>query len=291
LNNRASQFFLELQETICRRLEEADGAARFRTDRWNHAAGGGGITRVLEGGALFEKAGVNYSAVSSTLTERLAKRLNTTEQSIFATGISIVLHPLNPYVPTVHFNTRYLELESGTAWFGGGTDLTPWYLFEDDTRHFHATLKAACDRHDASYYPKFKKQCDEYFYLPHRKETRGVGGIFFDYLKGNFDTIFALVQDVGNSFLDSYLPIVAKRKAMPWGATEKEWQLIRRGRYVEFNLLYDRGTLFGLETGGRTESILMSLPPDVKWAYDFTPVPDSPEEKLLGVLQHPREWV
>jgi coproporphyrinogen III oxidase len=286
-----SRRFSDLQNTICAGLERADGAGRFKEDLWQHGAGGGGKTHVLQSGTIFEKGGVNFSAVQSRLSPKLAHRLQVEEQETFATGLSLVIHPANPFVPTVHLNVRYFELENGDSWFGGGTDLTPWYLFEEDAVHFHRTLKTACDRNDPAYYSKFKKNCDEYFYLPHRNETRGIGGVFFDYLRGKPDETFAFVSDIGDAFLNAYLPIVERRKGIPWNEQQREWQLVRRGRYVEFNLLYDRGTLFGLETGGRTESILMSLPPEVKWKYDYSPAPGTPEAKLVDVLQHPKDWV
>jgi len=288
---RAQTYFEELQQHICSALERVDGKKRFTADFWKHHEEGGGTTCVLERGAIFEKAGVNTSAVSGTLSELIANRLQFAPQRFVATGISLVLHPESPMVPTVHANFRYFELADGQSWFGGGADLTPYYLFEEDARHFHSVWKRVCDRHDPTSYPSFKRWCDEYFYLKHRGERRGVGGIFFDYLKGDFEKLFAFVQDCGNSFLDAYLPIVERRKNEPWGAQEKEWQLLRRGRYVEFNLLYDRGTLFGLETGGRTESILMSLPPMVRWEYNAVPPEGSREAQLLNILRNPREWV
>ena len=211
-------------------------------------------------------------------------------QQLFATGISLVLHPSSPMIPAVHMNLRYLELANGDTWFGGGSDLTPYYLFEEDARHFHQTLKNVCDKHDKTSYLRFKQSCDEYFFLKHRSETRGIGGIFFDYQREDHEKIFPFVQDAGNAFLESYLPIVKRRTTELWGKKEKEWQLIRRGRYVEFNLLYDRGTLFGLETNGRTESILMSLPPEVSWQYDHHPQAGSREAALENILRHPISW-
>ncbi len=286
----SKNYFQDLQDIICAKLESFDSKDRFREDVWKHYEGGGGRTRVIENGLIVEKGGVNTSAVSGTLTSTLAARLQTDPQGFFATGISIVVHPLSPMIPTVHANFRYLELDSGDFWFGGGADLTPYYLFEEDAEHFHRIWKRACDQHDPSYYPKFKKWCDEYFFLKHREEARGVGGIFFDYLKGDFNQLFSFAQTCGNSFLDAYIPIVERRHNERWGKKEKQWQLLRRGRYVEFNLIYDRGTMFGLETQGRTESILMSLPPLVRWEYDYHPKPGSREEKLVEVFRHPREW-
>jgi len=295
LKARARAFFGELQVDICAALESADGKARFRSDAWDLEGGdaaepGGGVSRVLSGGRVFEKAGVNVADVRGRLTDRLAERLGVPAQEFAATGLSAVIHPLSPHVPTVHMNVRYLEMPQ-RSWFGGGTDLTPYYLVAEDAVHFHGTLRTVCARHDPSYYARFKKACDEYFFVRHRGEARGIGGIFFDYLSERPEETFAFVQDVGRSFIDGYLPIVDRRKDAPWGDRERHWQLVRRGRYVEFNLIHDRGTLFGLETGGRTESILMSLPPLVRWVYDLRPQPGSPEEALVDALQTPREWV
>ena len=284
-------YFRGLQETICRALERADGAGAFRQDLWQHAHGGGGATRVLERGAVIEKGGVNFSSVRSRLSPALASKMEVAEQEISATGISLVLHPASPMAPTVHLNLRYLRLASGDAWFGGGADLTPWYLFEDDARHFHRTLKTACDAHAPDAYARYKQWCDEYFFLRHRGETRGIGGIFFDYERTDPDRVFALVRSLGDAFLPAYLPILERRTAEPWGAAEKRWQQIRRGRYVEFNLVYDRGTLFGLETSGRTESVLMSLPPEAAWEYNHEPPQASREAALIAALRQPRTWI
>lgn len=291
LGEKAAAYFQELQDTVCLSLEKSDGKAQFREDRWTHAQGGGGRTRILEGGDIFEKAGVNHSALTSELSAKLAERLGVDRQRIYAAGLSLVLHPLSPMVPTVHMNVRYIELAGGDAWFGGGMDLTPYYLFEEDARHFHRTLKAMCDRHDATFYQAFKRGCDEYFFIRHRGEARGIGGIFFDELRDNLEQRFSFVRDAGGAFLDAYLPILDRRRHEPWDAREKEWQLVRRGRYVEFNLIYDRGTLFGLETGGRTESILMSLPPEVRWNYNVQAPRGTREAALLEILKHPKEWV
>jgi coproporphyrinogen III oxidase len=288
---RARDFFAALQQQISDALVALDGFANSREDRWTHDVGdGGGVSRVLAGGKLFEKAGVNLADVRGRLTERLAARLEVAPQEFRATGISLVVHPLSPLVPTVHMNLRFIAL-SDRAWFGGGSDLTPYYLFDEDVVHFHTVYKSACDAHDPGYYPRFKKWCDEYFRNTHRDESRGVGGIFFDYLGDDLESTFAFVQDVGRAFLESYTPIVERRRAEPWWDREREWQLIRRGRYVEFNLVHDRGTLFGLETKGRTESILMSLPPLVRWVYDHQPEAGSREAALLEVLREPRDWV
>lgn len=283
--------FMDLQDTICSKLESVDTGVKFREDIWRREEGGGGRTRVLEEGDVFEKAGVNTSAVWGALPEPMAQRMDVGPGEFFATGISLVLHPRNPMVPAVHMNLRYFEMEQGDTWFGGGTDLTPYYLFEEDARHFHTTLKNVCDKHDTAYYPRFKKWCDEYFFLKHRQETRGIGGIFFDYLKGSNKSLFSFVNDIGEAFLPSYIPLVERRMNEPFTENERMWQLVRRGRYVEFNLVYDRGTLFGLETKGRIESILMSLPPLVSWKYDYRPEPESREAALLEVLRNPKDWV
>ncbi len=290
LSERMHRFIETLQEEICAALEAQDGSVRFREDLWQRPGGGGGRTRVLEGGDVFEKAGVNISAVHGELDEAFAKRLGGEGRQFFAAGLSLVIHPRNPLVPTTHANFRYFE-QGPKAWFGGGADLTPYYLFDEDARHFHATFKSACDRHGADRYPKFKKWCDDYFFIKHRDERRGVGGIFFDHLEGDLEQEFAFVQDAGRAFVPAYLPIVERRKALPHTPEQRRWQEIRRGRYVEFNLVYDRGTIFGLETKGRIESILMSLPPHVQWVYDHHPAEGSEEARLVEVLRQPREWV
>ena len=307
MKDRAKDFFAELQEEICHALEQFDGRGRFREDLWTRDEGGGGRTRVLEDGAVFEKAGVNFSEVFGSFDAEFAERLPLGDGiEFFATGISLVLHPASPFVPTVHANFRYLERGNG-RWFGGGTDLTPYYPKIEDAVHFHRTLKTACDEFDPEFYPKFKKWCDEYFFLKHRNETRGVGGIFFDYLTGTranesesgsapattergIEFIFEFVRRIGQSFLSAYLPIADRRKNEPYTERERDFQLIRRGRYVEFNLVYDRGTHFGLQTHGRTESILMSLPPLVRWVYDYRPEPGTREAEALEFF-HPRDWL
>jgi coproporphyrinogen III oxidase len=288
------EFFSSLQDTICQAIEKCDTGAQFREDLWNRKGGGGGRTRILENGAVFEKAGVNFSAVEGLLPEEFAKKIapgieGAQGREFFATGISLVLHPQNPFVPTVHANFRYLEKGQG-SWFGGGTDLTPYYPILEDIIHFHRTLKEACDKHNADYYLRFKKSCDEYFYIRHRGETRGVGGIFFDYLQGEPEKVFAFVRETAEAFLPAYLPIVERRRDQAYGEREREFQLIRRGRYVEFNLVYDRGTAFGLETEGRTESILMSLPPLARWFYDYHPDPLSPEAAAWSYFK-PQDWL
>lgn len=294
LQSRTTAYLRSLQDSICAGLERLDGRATFREDAWQHATKGGGRTRVMTNGALFEKAGVNFSAVEGPMSEKLQKSMGTGPADYFATGVSLVLHPASPMVPTVHANFRYFELSTGDTWFGGGTDLTPYYLVDADATHFHSTLKAACDKHSPEYYPRFKKWCDEYFVVKHRDECRGIGGIFFDYLRGTPDeleAIFAFVQSCGDAFLPSYTPIAERRRNDPFAEAQKQWQLLRRGRYVEFNLVYDRGTLFGLETKGRIESILMSLPALAAWEYDHHPLPGSPEAALMEVLKTPRSWV
>ncbi len=284
-----SAFAESLQDTISLKLEDLDGA-RFREDTWKRPGGGGGRTRILENGRLFEKAGVNYSEVHGRMSDELSASLPGDGDQFYATGVSLVLHPRSPRVPTVHANFRYIE-KGDTWWFGGGADLTPYRLYEEDARHFHRVLKAACDRHDPEYYARFKKWCDEYFYLPHRGEARGVGGIFFDHLTGDAERLFAFWREVGGAFLEAYVPIVERRRREDSTGEEREFQLLRRGRYVEFNLMYDRGTIFGLKTGGRIESILMSLPPRVRWSYDLGPRPGSYEEELLEVIRRPRDWI
>lgn len=289
LFDRAAKFFSELQTDICRALAELDGAAEFTADAWQRPGGGGGVARVLEGGALFEKAGVNWSSVDGELPTELADDMPGSGRTFRASGVSLVLHPRSPMVPTTHANFRCLT-RGNALWFGGGADLTPSYLFEDDAVHFHTVLAAACDRHPpVGDYDHFKAWCDEYFFLPHRGETRGVGGVFFDLLgaKGEYPAqqVFDFVCDLGRSFVQAYAPIAQRRQTEPYGELERMWQLRRRGRYVEFNLIYDRGTLFGLKTNGRAESILMSLPPLVRWDYDVMATPGSPEANLVAHLR------
>ncbi|PYS53755.1 MAG: oxygen-dependent coproporphyrinogen oxidase [Acidobacteria bacterium] len=282
-------YFKGLQERISHGIEELDDSS-FREDTWSREGGGGGRTRILEQGSVFEKAGVNFSSVHGSLPEQFASKIPLgSGTSFFATGVSLVFHPRSPMVPAVHANFRYLEKGDAT-WFGGGTDLTPCYPFAEDAIHFHRTIKQSCDRHDPSFYPRFKKWCDEYFMLKHRGEMRGIGGVFFDYIQDDPEKTFAFVCDLGDSFLDAYVPIAKRRVSESYGEREREYQLYRRGRYVEFNLLYDRGTIFGLETRGRTESILMSLPPLVRWVYDYKAEPGSREAKALEFFQ-PKDWV
>ena len=286
------RFLLGLQDRICAALEATDGGARFREDLWERPAGGGGRTRVISDGALFEKGGVNFSRVSGGQLppSATAHRPELAGQPFTALGVSLVLHPRNPYVPIVHMNYRFFSA-GPVWWFGGGADLTPIYGFEEDARYFHGTLKAACDRHDLLFYPRFKAWCDEYFFIKHRGEMRGVGGIFFDDLHGDGEKLQAFWEAAAESFLPAYLPIVERRRHLPYGERERHFQGLRRGRYVEFNLVYDRGTLFGLQSGGRTESILMSLPPLAEWLYDWQGEPGSPEAELRERFLTPRDWL
>ncbi|MDZ7773040.1 MAG: oxygen-dependent coproporphyrinogen oxidase [Balneolaceae bacterium] len=316
-----SEYIRSLQRRICDALESEDGVGRFRHDNWEREGGGGGHTRVIEGGEVFEKGGVNISTVHGELPEPIRRRFEVEEGWFWAGGLSLVLHPRSPMVPTAHANVRYFELyddsnlsEMRDCWFGGGADLTPFYLWEEDAVHFHRAWKEACAPHGEEIYPAFKKECDDYFYNDHRGEARGVGGIFFDYLRPGSQPAtgsgsegetagaggvgrtardwYDFTTDVGDAFLDSYLPIVRRRRGEPWEERHRRFQELRRGRYVEFNLIYDRGTLFGLKTGGRTESILMSLPPRVRWDYDFTPEPGSREEETVRLLSgQPVDWI
>lgn len=295
-----SEYIVELQSRICTALEEVDGK-KFIDDHWTREEGGGGLSRVISNGNVFEKGGVNISTVFGKLPGAMQQAFSVGESNFFAAGISLVIHPYNPYVPTVHANWRYFELynEEGIItdrWFGGGSDLTPYYLFEEDAKDFHSTFKNAIDPFGAELYPVYKKKCDEYFVNKHRNnEARGIGGIFYDYLRPEDDNdaerLFSFQQANGNSFIDAYLPIVKRRMNTAFGDKEKHWQEIRRGRYVEFNLIHDRGTLFGLKTNGRTESILMSLPPTVRFEYNYKPEPGSEEDKLLQVCLKPKDWI
>lgn len=315
---RVSQFMKNLQDEICQGLEELDRVSQFREDSWEREEGGGGRSRVLRDGGIFEQGGVNFSEVwGKQLPPSILKQRPEAEgHEFYATGTSMVLHPRNPYIPTVHLNYRYFEA-GPVWWFGGGADLTPYYPYAEDAAHFHRTFKSACDQHHPEYYPVFKRWCDEYFYLKHRGEMRGVGGIFFDYQDGldplyrgphtdkpaaiysnqlssiqprPWDSLFAFVTDCGRAFLPAYVPIVERRKNIEYGDRERQFQLYRRGRYVEFNLVYDRGTIFGLQTNGRTESILMSLPPLVRWEYSYHPEPNTPESELYERFLVPQDW-
>ena len=291
-------WFIELQESICTQLEAADGKGKFIRDQWQRSGGGGGITRVIAEGDIIEKGGVNFSAVWGQTPESVLKsmKLDTSDlPDFFATGVSIVLHPFNPMVPIIHMNVRYFEMTNGMSWFGGGIDLTPHYVNAEDARHFHQTIKSICDQHHPSYYPEFKNWADDYFYLKHRKETRGIGGIFFDYLKNENgftkQSRFDFVKDLASSFAPLYIHLMKKNHSLPYSELEKQWQFLRRGRYVEFNLVWDRGTKFGLDTDGRTESILMSLPPQAQWVYDFHPRAGSEEEQTLALLKKGITWI
>jgi coproporphyrinogen III oxidase len=294
------------QNSICAAVEKLEGpdGARFHEDAWVREGGGGGISRVIQNGNVFEKAGVNVSVVYGVMPPSAVKEASARGVTrdagfkpgepvpFFAAGVSSVMHPHNPMAPTMHFNYRYFETEGGLWWFGGGTDLTPSYLFEEDVQHFHGKLKTVCDRHSPEYYPKFKQWCDDYFLIKHRGERRGLGGIFFDDLNdGNQDDILAFSTDLANNVVDAYLPIVEKRKDAEFTSEQRDWQQIRRARYVEFNMIYDRGTIFGLKTGGRIESILMSMPLTARWEYDHHPAPGSWEERTLEVMKNPVDWI
>lgn len=281
-------FILGLQTKICIELEKID-SKKFIDDKWSRDEGGGGITKVISNGTIFEKGGCNFSSVYGILPESIAMQAETDQGEFGVCGLSIIIHPYSPKIPTIHMNIRYFEMENGKSWFGGGIDLTPYFPYQEDFKYFHEIMKKACNNVIDGSYIKFKKYCDEYFTVKHRNEMRGIGGIFFDYLPGN-DIHLKLVKSVGNSFLQVFLPIVDKRKNEPFSDLDKEFQLIRRGRYVEFNLIYDRGTLFGLKTGGRIESILISMPPQVKFLYDYKPPRNSPQEKMMKYYQ-PIEWI
>ena len=300
MKHKFYQYIQDLQNTITAGLEAIDGKAKFEEDIWVRPEGGGGRTRVIQNGNVFEKGGVNISGVHGKLPDSMQKYFGVEDADFFACGLSLVIHPKSPMVPTVHANWRYFEMydQDGNIvdqWFGGGQDLTPYYLFEEDATHFHQVCKTACDKHNPEFYPKYKARCDEYFHNTHRNEARGIGGLFFDYCKATEDMSmenwYDFVTEVGDSFLEAYLPIVEKRKDLPYTKAQRDWQEIRRGRYVEFNLVHDKGTLFGLKTNGRIESILMSLPPHVQWVYDHNPEDGSDEAKLLDVLKNPKNWV
>lgn len=286
--------FKKIQESICTQIEKVDGKATFRSDIWKRHEGGGGDTRVLQDGAIWEKAGVNFSAVHGPVSEKMRESFKFPEGSFFATGVSIVMHPRNPFVPIIHMNIRYFELDAENWWFGGGIDLTPIYVEEEEAQLFHRRLKDVCDKHDAGYYSKYKAWADEYFFIPHRGETRGIGGIFFDRLSGvpqEKNRLFEFVKDVGELFAPLYSEIVQRKSDRTYVQENKIWQSVRRGRYVEFNLVYDKGTKFGLESDGRTESILMSLPPMAEWHYNYTPQANSQEYKTIQLLKKGKAWI
>jgi coproporphyrinogen III oxidase len=285
----------ELQDRICSGLEFLDGKAKFQQDLWEREGGGGGRTRLIQNGNLLAKGGVNFSAVHGETPDKILQALALDKADFFATGVSIVLHPKSPMVPIIHMNVRYFEMSNGVCWFGGGIDLTPHYIFEEDAQYFHQTLKKTCDKYDDGYYDHFKKWADDYFYIKHRKETRGIGGIFFDHLKPNEhhskETLLDFIIDVGNTFVPVYSKIANRTRNLSFGDQELKWQALRRGRYVEFNLVYDKGTKFGLDTDGRAESILMSMPPTANWEYNHTPTPNSPEARTLSLLRKEVDWL
>lgn len=290
--NQVIEWYKSLQDNICAGLEEADGLAKFQEDNWDRPEGGGGRSRVIQEGNVFEKGGVNFSAVHGVLPDNIKRALGVSKSEFFASGISIVLHPKNPKVPIIHMNTRFFEIEGETWWFGGGIDLTPIYIRNAEAKSFHSELKATCDKYDANYYPKFKAWADDYFFIKHRNETRGVGGIFYDRLNDrDWNELFEFNKEVGDTFLKAYLPIVKANSTKEYTEQQKNWQLIRRGRYVEFNLVYDKGTKFGLETNGRIESILMSLPAHVSWPYNYQPDENSEEQQTLELLKKGIDWV
>lgn len=295
------EWLKQLQDEICTALEQADGKSKFEEDNWVREEGGGGRSRVIKNGNVIEKGGVMFSAVHGPVPEFLQKQgehslsaATDKKDTFFATGVSIVIHPKSPMVPIIHMNVRYFEMSNGVKWLGGGIDLTPHYIVEEDAKFFHSELKKVCDKHHGSYYSKFKRWADDYFYITHRKETRGIGGIFFDRLNEDaemsFEKNLAFWKDVGKAFAPIYVRLVEKNKSLPYSEKNKNWQLLRRGRYVEFNLVYDKGTKFGLETNGRVESILMSLPALAGWEYNYTPEPGSAEEKTLLLLRKGVEW-
>ncbi|MCS6822375.1 MAG: oxygen-dependent coproporphyrinogen oxidase [Microscillaceae bacterium] len=290
-----TNYFQDLQNRICHAIEQADRKGKFLTDTWQRLEGGGGISRIIQQGQVLEKAGVNFSAVFGEIPEALRTHFQFQGEKFYATGVSIVMHPHNPFVPIIHMNVRYFQLDEHTAWFGGGIDLTPHYIDEEEARFFHQSLKNICDKYHTNYYATFKKWADDYFFIKHRQETRGIGGIFFDRLKADSEFSlydrFLFVQEVAEAFVPIYTHLIAKNKNRPFTEQHKRWQLLRRGRYVEFNLVYDAGTKFGLETNGRIESILMSLPPYVSWEYNYVPQSGSAEEKTLKLLKKGIEWV
>lgn len=300
IKDQFTNHIFDLQDKICAALEEVDGLSKFIEDKWERPGGGGGKTRVISNGKVFEKGGVNTSVVHGELPELFKQKFGVEQANFYACGLSLVIHPMSPKVPTVHANWRYFEMYDGEGtivkrWFGGGADLTPYYLVEKDAIHFHQVMQNMCDKHDTSYYAKFKKACDEYFFNSHRDETRGVGGLFYDYLEADtsksWEELLNFQKDAGNCFIEAYKPIVESHKDEPYTEAQKYWQEIRRGRYVEFNLLHDRGTHFGIKTKGRTESILMSLPATVRWDYDHKAEEGSEEAKLISVLKNPKNWI
>ncbi len=299
MKNKFTKYIDILQQQISNQIENIDGKSKFKIDNWHRKNGGGGLTMAIENGNVFEKGGVNVSKVFGTLPDSMTKLLDTNKSDFFACGISLVLHPKNPMVPTFHANLRYFELYENNqlkdSWFGGGLDLTPYYIFEDDIIFFHNNCKIICDKFNSNFYHDFKEKCDSYFWNDHRNEARGVGGLFFDYCRAKdkvkIDNWFSFVSELGNNLMNVYCPIVKKRKDMSYNNDNINWQQIRRGRYVEFNLIHDKGTLFGLKTKGRIESILISMPPKTQWSYDLSPKKGSEEEKLLEILKKPVNWI
>ena len=295
MKEEISNWFKALQDGICAGLEDSDGKGIFRQDHWDRPGGGGGRSRIISNGGVIEKGGVNFSEVSGSVPQALIDSMKIASGDFYATGVSIVIHPINPWVPIIHMNVRYFEMSDGTSWFGGGMDLTPHYVQASDARFFHHTLSTLCNRHNSAYYPRFKKWADDYFFITHRKETRGIGGIFFDHLsqgpQSSKDQIWHFVQDVGNAFLPIYTELINRNKNQKFTDQQKEWQYLRRGRYTEFNLVLDKGTKFGLETDGSTESILMSLPPQARWEYNHQPDAQSLEGQTLTFLQKDINWL
>lgn len=290
-----SEIYEQMQDHICKRLEEADGKGKFQEDEWQRPEGGGGRTRIFNSGEIIEKGGVAFSAVHGNTPDKILKKLNLDKTDFFATGVSIVLHPHNPMVPIIHMNIRYFEMDNGTHWFGGGIDLTPHYIDVKDAKHFHSKVKAVCDSFDPDYYGKFKPWADDYFYIRHRNECRGIGGIFYDQLSANSDDHFGQILQfslsIGRLFPEIYSYYMHKNHAFGYGENEKRWQNLRRGRYVEFNLVWDAGTKFGLDTNGRTESILLSMPPNAAWEYMHEPIVNSREEFTLNHLKKGIDWL
>ena len=288
-----ANWFESLQDDICRELEQVENTTTFYEDKWKRKGGGGGKSRIIKDGETFAKGGVNFSAVEGKTPEKILLALQLDQADFFATGVSIVIHPVNPFVPIIHMNVRYFEMSNGIYWFGGGIDLTPHYIIQDDATFFHRALKKVCDTHDSSYYPQFKKWADDYFFLKHRNETRGIGGIFFDRLSTtpSKEKLFSFVKDVGKTFAPTYVSLVKKNRQTPYSQDHLYWQSLRRSRYVEFNLLFDKGTKFGLDTDGRTESILMSMPPMAKWEYAHVPRENSEEALTLSLLKKGIDWV
>lgn len=293
---KVAESYRVIQDEICRGLEKLDGAAKFKEELWERDGGGGGRTRIIQDGHIFERGGVNFSAVHGKLPKSVKESFKVEDEQFFATGVSIVIHPKNPWAPIIHMNIRYFELNDDIRWFGGGIDLTPHYINEADAGFFHRSLKEVCDRFSTDFYPEFKIWADNYFFIKHRNETRGVGGIFYDRLTPiktalTYEDIFRFSEDLGRSFVPIYQELINRTKDKAFDEKEKEWQLLRRGRYVEFNLVYDAGTKFGLETNGRIESILMSLPPHAHWAYNYKPQGGSEEEKTLNLLKKEIDWI